>query len=175
MVVPKIFDERYKPIKIYIVGSVASGKTTVARRLSQRLALPWYELDCIVHCDSEAGRCKRTPEQQAQVIGDIDRQGGWIIEGTYRESCHCLLEKANKIIFLDMPLWKRRLRIFTRFARQQLGIEKCHYKSDIKMLKMMYRWTNDFEKNRVEFEKMLREYGNKLVVINNGKEFYHLI
>jgi len=46
---------------------------------------------------------------------------------------------ADKIIFLDTPLWKRRYSILLRYIKQQLLIEKCPYKSDLKMLKKMQR------------------------------------
>lgn len=55
---------------------------------------------------------------------------------------------ADTILFLDTPLWKRRVRVVTRYLKQQLGLETAHYKSDFKMLKMMFEWTNDFERNR---------------------------
>lgn len=156
--------------KIYIIGIVASGKTTLAKRLSEKLDIPWYELDCIVYHKTEAGRYKRTPEQQVEVIREIDESEKWIIEGTYRESCHCLLDIADTVIFLDPPLWKRRIRIFTRFIKQQLGFEKCHYKSDLKMLGLMYKWTRDFEKNRMSFETMINQYQAKLLILSNNTD-----
>ncbi len=156
--------------KIYIVGIVASGKTTFAKKLSVDLDIPWFELDCIVHHKTENERYKRTPEQQVEVINDINKSEKWIIEGTYRKSCHCLLDMADTIIFLDPPLWKRKLRIFTRFIKQQLGYEKCHYKSDFKMLKLMYKWTNEFEKNRKEFIDMLNRYSGKLLIASDKTE-----
>jgi len=156
--------------KIYIVGIVASGKTTLAKELSKQLNIPHYELDCIIHHKTDLIRYKRTPEQQVEVIKNIDSEGDWIIEGTYRESCHCLFNMSDKIIFLNIPLWKRKYRILLRFIKQQLRIEKCHYKSDFKMLKLMYKWTKDFENNRAEFEKMLDQYKDKLIVIKNIKE-----
>lgn len=155
--------------KIYIIGMVASGKTTLAKNLSKQLNIPHYELDCIVHHKTDSGRYKRTPEQQVQVIKNIDSECDWIIEGTHRKSCHCLFSMADKIIFLDIPLWKRKYRIMLRYIKQQLTIEKCHYKSDFKMLKLMYKWTKDFEDNRAEFEKMLDQYIDKLIVIQNVK------
>lgn len=155
--------------KIYIIGIVASGKTTLAKNLSKELNITYYELDCIVHHKTETERYKRTPEQQLEVIKNIDSKGDWIIEGTYRESCHYLFDMADKIIFLDTPLLKRKYRIFLRYIKQQLKIEKCHYKSDFKMLRLMYKWTNDFELNRTEFVKMLKIYKNKLSIITNVK------
>ncbi|OOC61399.1 EutP/PduV family microcompartment system protein [Paenibacillus ihbetae] len=53
--------------KILIMGSVASGKTTLARRLSEQLHIPWFELDAIVHHQTSTGRYKRTEEEQIEV------------------------------------------------------------------------------------------------------------
>ncbi|WP_042166023.1 hypothetical protein [Paenibacillus gorillae] len=151
--------------KILIIGIVASGKTTMARRLSATLHIPWYELDTIVHHQTPSGRHKRTADEQVSVIKEIDLNGDgtWIFEGTDRESYQCLFEMADTIIFLDPPLWKRHIRIFVRFVRQKLGIEACHYKPDFTMLRMMYKWTRDFEANRTSFEAKLERYGDKVV------------
>lgn len=156
--------------KIYIVGIVASGKTTLAKKLSEKIDAPWYELDCIVHHKTETERYKRTPEQQVNVIRDIDKSEKWIIEGTYRKSCHCLLDMADTVIFLDPPLWKRKIRIFKRFIKQQLGIEKCHYKSDLIMLKKMYKWTKEFEADRTNFEAMLQQYRTKVIRLSTNTD-----
>jgi len=156
--------------KIFIIGIVASGKTTLAKQLSKNMDMPWNELDCIVHHQTAEGRYKRTPDEQVAVIKDIDSRGQWIFEGTDRESYRCLFDMADTIIFLDPPLWKRRIRIFTRFIKQNLGIEKCHYKPDIEMLKMMYKWTKDFESNRPAFEMKLNLYKNKLIRLSDNKK-----
>lgn len=155
--------------KIFIIGIVASGKTTLAERLSEKIDVPWYELDSIVYHKTESGRYKRTVSEQLEVIMDIDRTGTWIFEGTDRESYRCLFEMADIIIFLDTPLWKRRIRILTRFIKQNLGIETCHYKPDVKMLNMMYKWTRDFEKNRIVFEAKLDLYKNKVIRLTDSK------
>ncbi|NOU86357.1 hypothetical protein GC102_11330 [Paenibacillus sp. LMG 31460] len=155
--------------KVYIIGIVASGKTTLAKQLSNKRNIPWYELDSIVHHITETGRHKRTAAEQVKVIKEIDKNGTWIFEGTDRESYRCLYEMADTIIFLDTPLWKRRIRILTRFFKQNLGIEKCHYKPDITMLKMMYKWTHDFESNRPDFEAKLHLYKNKVIRLYDNK------
>ena len=46
-------------MKIYIIGSPASGKTTLAKKLSKRYDIKYYELDCIVY-DDENNHIKRT-------------------------------------------------------------------------------------------------------------------
>jgi len=76
---------------------------------------------------------------------------------------------ADTIIFLDTPLWKRRLRIVTRYLKQQLGLERAHYKSDLRMLKNMFKWTNDFERNREHFEAKINLYKDKVIRISDNK------
>lgn len=161
--------------KILILGIVASGKTTLAKEISQKINIPWYELDTIVHHETPHGRNKRTSDEQITVIQDIDRHGAWIFEGTDRASYRCLWDMADTIIFLDTPLWKRKTRIVLRFIKQNLGIEKSHYTSDIRMLKMMYKWTRDFERERKEFEKRLHPYHQKLIILTDTKklELFH--
>lgn len=161
--------------KIYIVGIVGAGKTTFSKKLSEKLGIQHYEIDSLVHKKQKKGRVKQSVEEQILEFERINENSSWIIEGTYRLSCKYLLENADKIIFLDPPVKVRKYRIIKRFIKQQIGIEKCHYKSDIEMLRLMFKWTNDFEVNRTQFENMLEEYKEKLVVINKKCELKNFI
>ena len=42
------------------------------------------------------------------------------------------------------------------------------------MLKMMYKWTNEFEKEKNIFEKKLSLYSEKVVIINDAKKCCYL-
>lgn len=158
-------------MKVLIFGSVASGKTTLARKLSEKLDITHYEGDNIAWGFRDNGeRYKRSGTEQAEIIEEINQKSDWIIEGTYRASQKILYDYADKIVFLDTPLLLRKFRIVLRFIKQQLGLEKCHYKSDFKMFKLMFKWTKDFEAKRQEHEARLMEYPEKLIWISNPKE-----
>ena len=157
-------------MKILIVGTVGTGKTTLARKLSKEYNIKYYEIDSIVHDD--VNKKKRTPQQQNEIISNINKEDGWIIEGVLRENLEYLLETAEKIIYLDIPKNIRNKRILTRYIKQKIGIEKSNYKPNIDMLKMMFKWSNEFEKNRDEFENKLNKYVDKLEVIGNEKTKY---
>ena len=157
-------------MKILIVGTVGTVKTTLARKLSKEYNIKYYEIDSIVHDD--INKKKRTPQQQNEIISNINKEDGWIIEGVLRENLEDLLEIAEKIIYLDIPKNIRNKRILTRYIKQKIGIEKSNYKPSLKMLKMMYKWSNEFEKNRDEFENKLNKYVDKLEVIGNEKTKY---
>ena len=157
-------------MKILIVGTVGTGKTTLARKLSKEYNIKYYEIDSIVHDD--INKKKRTPQQQNEIISNINKEDGWIIEGVLRENLEYLLETAEKIIYLEIPKNIRNKRILTRYIKQKIGIEKSNYKPNIEMLKMMFKWSNEFEKNRDEFENKLNKYVDKLEVIGNEKTKY---
>ena len=100
----------------------------------------------------------------------INTQQTWIIEGTYRKTCHIVLDLADTIIWLDPPLFLRKIRILTRFIKQKLHIEKCNYKSNYSMLKKMYQWTKDFESKRDELNNILKFNEKKLVILKNNND-----
>lgn len=154
-------------MKILIVGIVASGKTTLARKLSKLLDIKHYEIDSVVHDD--VNNVKRSEAEQKKIFKKIDKNSNWIIEGTLRKHLFYLCGMADKIIYLDIPVKVRKKRIFTRFVRQLFGIEKCNYTVNLKMLKLMYKWTNDFEKDKNSFEEKLFKYKDKIIVVKDDK------
>lgn len=151
-------------MKILIIGTVGTGKSTLARKLSEEYNIKHYEIDSIVHDDNKGGR-KRSFEEQNKIIKEIDKEKSWIIEGTLRKNLYYLLEKADKIIYLNIPRRIRNVRIFTRYIKQKLKLEKASYKPTIKILKLMYKWSNEHEENKYKLEKNLNKYKEKLEVI----------
>lgn len=127
-----------------------------------------------MHDKIEGRQTRRTPIEQIKEIDRIDSIGMWIIEGTYRKTCHKVLDIADTIIFLDTPLLLRMIRIVTRYIKQQLKIEKCNYKSDLKMLRLMFKWTNDFERYRESFNDLLSGYSEKVYKVRSRKELRNL-
>lgn len=156
-------------MKILIIGSVASGKTSLARKLENKLNIKYFEIDSIVHNDIK--KIKRTNEEQKEIIDRINNDNKeWIIEGTLRKNLDYLLDYADKIIYLNIDVKTRKRRIIKRFIKQRLKLERCNYNPDIEMLKLMYKWTNEFEKNKSKFENKIEKYSDKLIKITNGKE-----
>ena len=84
-----------------------------------------------------------------------------------RKNLYNLLDIADKIIYLDIPLKIRKRRILYRYIKQRLGLEKCNYMPNMKMLKNMYKWTSEFESNKINFEKDLFRYEEKLTILQS--------
>ena len=70
--------------KIYIIGPVGSGKTTLSRLLSEKYSIESYELDKIVW-DDDNGNIKRTDEEIAKMFNEIISKDSWMIEDVGRK------------------------------------------------------------------------------------------
>ena len=65
-------------MKILIIGTVGTGKTTLAKELSKKYNIKHYEIDSIVHDDENGGK-KRTEKEQNEIIEAINKNRDWII------------------------------------------------------------------------------------------------
>ncbi|WP_419866459.1 hypothetical protein [Sediminibacillus terrae] len=92
--------ERNVPNKIHIIGSVGSGKTTLAKELSLKLDIPYYELDNVVWIREKSGDIRRTEEEREAYLNRIIQSESWIIEGVHNENwvSNCF-KSADIIIF----------------------------------------------------------------------------
>lgn len=59
-------------MKIDIIGSVASGKTTLAKHLSEKFKIPYYQKDNIVWERTPAGDRKRSTEERDFPVMEIN-------------------------------------------------------------------------------------------------------
>ncbi|WP_242220034.1 AAA family ATPase [Bacillus cereus group sp. BfR-BA-01380] len=159
------------PNKIHIIGSVGSGKTTLARTLSSELQIPYYELDNVVWRRSEKGDIRNTPEARDEKLNNIVSSNAWIVEGAHHTWVSQSFQHADTIIFLDVTLSKRIYRITKRYILQLLRLEKANYKPSFNMFLKMFKWTRDFEReSKAGILHMLREHGYKLVILKDNRE-----
>ncbi len=108
--------------KIAVIASASgNGKTTLARELAERLAVPFVELDALVHGPNWA----ETPNDALHAqVAPIVGSPGWVIDGTYRGKLGDLvLENAELVVWLDLPIrvWLPRLvrRTWRRVRRRE--------------------------------------------------------
>lgn len=95
------------PTKIHIIGSVGSGKTTLARRLSKKFDIPFYELDNVVWERHQTGDIRRPEEDRDQYLAQIVSTKRWIIEGAHHH--HWVGKSFNNAELLSFwipPIWQ---------------------------------------------------------------------
>lgn len=89
-------------LKLDIIGSVASGKTTLAKRIAHELNIPHYEKDNIVWERTVDGDKKRTLEERDKYFNEIISKSQWIVEGSPRESLKESFECCDYIVVLEI-------------------------------------------------------------------------
>ena len=97
--------------RIYVTGTSCSGKTTLARAISERLRLPHVELDALFWGPDWTP----VPEAtfRARVAGAVSPDS-WVVDGGYTELHDLTWGRAEMVIWLDYPMpvvlgrWARR-------------------------------------------------------------------
>lgn len=90
-------------MRVSVVGGSCSGKTTLSRRLSERLGVPHIELDALHHGPN-------WDEAPAEVLQQRVRDAlatapdGWVVDGNYHGKIgRLVLDQADVVVFLDLP------------------------------------------------------------------------
>lgn len=154
-------------MKLYIIGPVGSGKTTLAQNLSLYFKIPYYELDNVVYEYNPNGDIKRSKEEIEEIFNEILKQDNWIIEDVGRTVFNKGFEQADKIIYIKLLRIILYKRVIKRWIKQKLKLEKSRYRANLKNLKQMLIWVND-ELSDSKLNK-LGKYKNKLVVSKHNK------
>ncbi|MYL55029.1 AAA family ATPase [Pontibacillus yanchengensis] len=164
--------EHAPSLKIHIIGSVGSGKTTLARKLSKKYSIPHYELDNVVWERRDSGDDRRRTEQERDhYLNNLTQSNAWVIEGVHYEWVSSSLKAADYIIFLDVEYKTRLHRIIRRFVLQKIGIERANYKPNLHIFKKMFKWNADFEtRMKPAMEEMLHIHQDKVIRVGNGKD-----
>ncbi|WP_181347424.1 AAA family ATPase [Thalassobacillus sp. CUG 92003] len=155
-----------KPNRIHIIGSVGSGKTTLAKALSETFTIPFFEIDNIVWKRYPSGDIRRTEQERDDYLQEIIQSERWIIEGVHNEAWVAdSFRKADLIIFLDPTYSIRTYRIIKRFVWQKLGLEQANYKPTLRIFFKMFKWNKYFEEvGKPNFYKEFGAYQDKVCV-----------
>lgn len=98
-------------MKIAIIGSPGSGKSTLALKLHKILHIPLYHIDKYFW---KSGWQRPDREDFRKIHNELCDKPEWIIEGMAVSHFEYRLQRADVIIFLDIPAHICFYRIFKR-------------------------------------------------------------
>lgn len=153
--------------RILIVGDSGRGKSTLAKRLSEKLKIKHYSTDDFFW------KVKFTVAEDKLTslnnVLKIYNQKSWIVEGSTRSLIKEGIETSDKIIYLVYPnifaqfwtLFKRKLTRKEERWRDLLGLYK-HL--------IMKRFKFGSQRKKVALDEILQPFSQKIIRLTNFKE-----
>lgn len=104
-----------RPKRVLIAGTSGAGKTSLAARLGQALELPHVEIDALFHGPGW------TPRRSfASEVEIFSAQPCWVTEWQYDSVRAMLAERADLLVWLDLPRGTVMRQVVTRTVSRRL-------------------------------------------------------
>ena len=97
--------------KIIVIGTTGSGKSTVAKKLSEILNVPHIQLDFLFWKPNWE---QSTDEEFFSKIEKAIDKPRWVVDGNYNRTNHLTWKEADTVIWIDLPFWLTFYQIFKR-------------------------------------------------------------
>lgn len=108
-----------KPQRIVVAGASGAGKSTLARLISERLDLPYTEIDSLYHGPGWTER--ETFLDDVRTVAAAER---WVCEWQYDAARPVLLERCELMVWLDLPRAVTIRRVTRRTVRRRFRREE---------------------------------------------------
>ncbi|MBI3944252.1 MAG: adenylate kinase [Chloroflexi bacterium] len=159
---PQTFVSHAQPgTRIVVVGTTGAGKTTLARRISQRLAIPFIELDAIFWGPNwTAVPAEVFYTRTAHALnGDA-----WIVDGNYGKVRDITWGRAHSIIWLDFSLAVIMARLFRRTMKRLIRKEELwhgnreRWQTHFFSRDSLFLWAlQTYHRRRAEYKALFRQ------------------
>jgi adenylate kinase family enzyme len=86
--------------RIAIIGCGGSGKTTLGRQLADKINAPITHLDGIYY---DSAWNTLPPEKFTAIQQELVAEPRWVIDGNFASTLPIRLQRADTVVFLDIP------------------------------------------------------------------------
>ncbi|MFC4171491.1 AAA family ATPase [Microvirga sp. GCM10011540] len=89
--------------RILVIGSPGAGKSTLARRIAERLDLP------LIHLDREyfgPDWIMPSRAEWREKVAQLASRPAWVMDGNYSSTFDIRVPRATDIVWLDIPRWR---------------------------------------------------------------------
>jgi adenylate kinase family enzyme len=101
--------------RVSVVGNSGSGKTTLGRELAAALGVPFLELDAVFH---QPGWTELPREEFRAAVRQAVAGDGWVIDGSYSHVRDIVWDRADTVVWLDLPHWRVMRQVIGRTLRR---------------------------------------------------------
>lgn len=151
--------------RIWILGGTATGKTTVGRYLSEKLNIPFLEMDSVIYKDNKG---TRYPEEESEKVLDnfIRNNKFWIIEGIQkRKWIKNYFKKCDLVVILSLPRIVAAKRLLLRYFKRLVRGEQQT------RIFLKLKWAVSYEKENLPIHlNLIRRHKKKFILLKNQRE-----
>lgn len=158
--------------KICVIGPVASGKSTLAACLADKIHVKPIHLDQLAFLPNSNWK-RRDSDSFLALHNEAIKQDGWVIDGNYSISLSQRLLTATSVVWLDLPL----ILCLKRYILRSLPIHKRYGKLDGASNEFSF-WLakhliTECPKNRNKYEQLLSKTNIPIVHIRSAHALKH--
>ena len=156
--------------RIMIIGCSGCGKTTLAKRLADKLHLPLIHLDVLNWGDD----WNPVPKEEFEALLSAEVvKPEWIIDGNYNRTIPLRLQYCDTVIYMDFSRVKCIYGVLKRVikgygkSRSDMG-GNCPERFDFEFLKFVWNFN---KKNRKRYYEMLEAQKTaQVIVLKNRRQ-----
>jgi adenylate kinase family enzyme len=104
-----------RPRRVLVSGASGAGKTWLAAEIAQRLGLPHTEIDALYHGPGWEPRDEFVADVRALAAREE-----WAVEWQYTQVRDLLADRADLVVWLDLPRWRVLSQVTRRTLRRRL-------------------------------------------------------
>ena len=127
--------------RVVVRGVSGAGKSTLARALAARLDVPYVELDALNH---QSGWTEATAEELRAAVEPWVARDGWVIDGNYSKLGDLTMQRADTVVWLDLPIRVWMFRLARRTLRRLITREEL-WNGNREHLRSLFERPNLFE------------------------------
>ena len=144
--------------RVLIIGNSGGGKSTLARRLGEKLGLPVIYLDVLFW---KPAWTESDDDEFRTRVAEALAAPAWVCDGNFGGSWDLRMPLADTIVWIDQPPWLCLIRAIWRVIQYREGTrpdmaEGCRESVDFKFYHFILTYDR---KVRPRLERALTEYG----------------
>ena len=150
--------------KAIIIGCPGAGKSTFARKLSDKMHLPLYYLDMLWHKPDRTTVDRNIFDEK---LKEIVLKEKWIIDGNYGRTLEMRIQWCEAIFLLDFSVEECLAGAKSRIGKQRVDMPWIETEFD----EEFKQWIMDFPKNElpIVYELLDRYKGEKSIYVFHSR------
>lgn len=166
-------------MRISIIGHTGCGKSTLARKVSEKLSIPHIHIDRFWFAaggnrlkPGESEERERVRAYVAEHVREAVEAPDWVSDGFYPHTQNLIADNADIIVHLDIPLWRRLANHFERVLQRSERHAEVSLWDDIAYFPDMVR--RHF-RTTPKLERFLAEREGSVQVLRSRREAEHFL